>query len=415
MQEQQDKKAARRDRREKRLAAHSRAVTIVSFAIIALLIALGAFTRDRTYSENENRSLAQFPALTLDGLRSGSLFTDAGDYMADQFFARDAWIGLDTFASRALGRRDVNGVYIGKDGYLMTAPETPDTAMQQRKIAAVSAFARNHPDVNVMFMLVPDAAAVMSAKLPRNAPVRDQLSDIAFIESQLGYSVDVLSVAQTLTEHAEEPLYYRTDHHWTSLGAFTAFRASESSFRGDTDVSLPAFNIMTVTDSFEGTLASKSGVHRVKDSIDVYIPQDSSVQYYVNYTDTQTRVTSLYVSAMLEEKDQYTVFFGGNYPLLEIWTTADNGRCLLVFKDSYANCFMQFLTPYYDRIIMIDPRYYYGSLESVFTEYGVTDTLFLYSADTWMTDTTLTDVLGTDVPTASAADTDTDAGADTDD
>ena len=101
----------------------------------------------------------------------------------------------------------------------------------------------------------------------------------------------------------------------------------------------------------------------------------------------------MFVSEKLKEKDQYQVFFGGNHPLVEIRTTANNGRNLLVFKDSYANSFMQFLYPYFQNIIMVDPRYYYDDIETAITSYGITDVLFLYSADTLLLDTNLTDTL----------------------
>ena len=128
--------------------------------------------------------------------------------------------------------------------------------------------------------------------------------------------------------------------------------------------------------------------------------------YYVTYSDSTQRICSLYQSECLNVKDKYTVFFGGNHPKVEISTTANNERVLLLFKDSYANSFVQFLTPYYQKIIMIDPRYYYDSLDSILTSEGVTDVLFLYSADTFLRDTALADVLETaDTQAAVPADT----------
>ena len=102
---------------------------------------------------------------------------------------------------------------------------------------------------------------------------------------------------------------------------------------------------------------------------------------------------SLYDSKCLEEKDQYTVFLGGNHPRVDIATTSASKRCLLLFKDSYANCFVPFLTPYYQKIILIDPRYYYDKLDTLIRQEGVTDVLFLYNTDTFLTDNALADVL----------------------
>ena len=80
---------------------------------------------------------------------------------------------------------------------------------------------------------------------------------------------------------------------------------------------------------------------------------------------------------------------------MDITTTADTGRCLLVFKDSYANCMMQFLYPYYEHITMIDPRYYYDNVEKVISSESITDVLFLYNLDTFLSDSSLADTLAT--------------------
>ena len=106
-----------------------------------------------------------------------------------------------------------------------------------------------------------------------------------------------------------------------------------------------------------------------------------------------TRRTSIYDSSKLKEKDQYQVFMDGNHPVADIRTNAGTGRTLLLFKDSYANSFVQFLLPYYDRILMIDPRYYYDSISSTMSQNKITDVLILYSANTLFTDTSLADCL----------------------
>ena len=99
------------------------------------------------------------------------------------------------------------------------------------------------------------------------------------------------------------------------------------------------------------------------------------------------------MSEKLKENDKYQVFFGGNYPQIDIKTTVNNEKRLLVFKDSYANCFIQFLLPYYEEIIMIDPRYYYGNIDTIINTKSITDVMFLYSADTIMTDRSLSSTI----------------------
>ena len=152
------------------------------------------------------------------------------------------------------------------------------------------------------------------------------------------------------------------------------------------------YDVYRVSNSFEGTLASRSGSHAVRDAIDIYAPK-TDVDYVVSIPDEQKTSCSIYSSEALEGKDQYAVFLGGNHPQVDIRTTADTGRTLLIFKDSYANCLVQFLLPYYDRIILIDARYYYDGAAALLNREGVTDVLYLYNLNTFLTDKSLADVL----------------------
>ena len=97
----------------------------------------------------------------------------------------------------------------------------------------------------------------------------------------------------------------------------------------------------------------------------------------------------MYDSSKLDERDQYSVFFGGNHAMIDIQSTQTEKRRLLVFKDSYANCFLPLLAPYYREIVVIDPRYYTGKLSSVMSDKQFDDVLFLYNANTFFADTSL--------------------------
>ena len=364
-----------------------------AFLAIFLLLCLAAFvianalTRDREYSSAENRKLAQVPKFSLSALLDGSYFTAWEDYLADQFVGRDTWITIDLQASRLLGAKEAGGVYLCADDSLMEAPAAPDEAGVNRNLDAINAFAARHEDLKISMTVVPNAACVQAEKLPDHAPVRDQRKDIKDIAARL-QGVEFLDVTDALTQHKDEAIYYRTDHHWTSLGAYYAF----SNMAAGLGIEQPAaeYDIYPVTDSFEGTLASKSGCHAVTDVIELYVPK-TDIEYYV--TVDGERTATMYDREKLNEKDQYALFLGGNDARVDITTTAETGKTLLIFKDSYANCFLQFLLPYYDRIILLDARYYYGDADSVISREGVTDVLFLYNANTFLTDRVLADVL----------------------
>lgn len=364
-----------------------------AFLAIFLLLCLLAFAlvnalaRDREYSPAENRKLAQLPKFSLSALTDGSYFAAWEDYLADQFVGRDTWITLNLQASRLLGAKEAGGVYLCADDYLMEPPAAPDEEALKRNLDAINAFAARHENLQLCMSVVPNAACVMAEKLPANAPVRDQRQDIQDIAARV-QGVSFLNVTDALAQHADEAIYYRTDHHWTSLGAYYAF----SDMAAGLSIEQPSeeYDVFPVTDSFEGTLASKSGCHAVTDVIELYVPK-TDIEYYV--TVDGERTATMYDREKLEEKDQYAVFLGGNDARVDITTTAETGRTLLIFKDSYANCFLQFLLPYYDRIILLDARYYYGDADSVISREGVTEVLFLYNANTFLTDRVLADVL----------------------
>ena len=342
---------------------------LAAFAAISLFAAGWLLLRqDRTFSDSENRMLAQKPAPTLASLADGSFAEGLERWYADQFPGRDLWITADLTFQRALGVREMNGVYLGADGYLLEAPAQEDAAQLGQTEAAICAFAAQHPDIRLTAAIVPNAWGVLSEKLPAGAPVEDQKALIDAIDQAMP-DVRTANLTEALRSRRSEPLYYRTDHHWTSLAARYAFETLSAQL----DLQpVRSYTVYPVSDSFEGTLAAKTGV---------------------TYADTQTTICSLYDRAKLAEKNQYEVFFGGNHARVDIQTTADTGRTLLLLKDSYANCFVQFLTPYYDRILMIDPRYFYDDLGALLRRERVTDALILYNYNTFVQDHALSVVL----------------------
>jgi len=376
--------------RNRKLQSHY--LTWVFLGVIILFVILGICIKDRSFSESENRNLTQASDLTAESVKDGSFFSTLSSYTADQFPGRDLWMGLNFRLNRFLGQKIFSGVYLGEDDYLMQIPGEPNELQLQRNLDAINTFGRSHPSLNSVVSIVPNAVTVLEHLLPKNAPVRDQRADLAAIDEALT-AADFVDVTDTLCQHTDEQLYYRTDHHWTSLAAYYAFEQIAPSLGIHPPV-LDSYTRYTVSDSFEGTLSSKSGSHTARDSVEIFVP-DTQIEYYVTYDGNSQDICSLYNRDALNNKDHYTVFFGGNHPRVDITTTADTGRCLLLFKDSYANCFVQFLYPYFDHITMIDPRYYYDNLENVISSEAITDVLFLYNLDTFLSDTSLADVLDT--------------------
>ena len=186
-----------------------------------------------------------------------------------------------------------------------------------------------------------------------------------------------------------EDLYYHTDHHWTTQGAYYAYLQAAKAMGIDT--SSDTYDKAPVTRSFQGTLSAKSGFRSgEKDEIDVFLPTgDQTLPSVVNYVDEQKKSASFYDTEKLGTRDKYALFFGGNHAQIKINTPTETDNTLLVLKDSYANSFVPFLAQHYRKIIMVDPRYYFGNLEQLIQVENVQEVLYLYNANTFFSDTSL--------------------------
>ncbi len=347
---------------------------------------------DREMSEEENRMLASKPKLTFSTLVNGDFMEQYEEYLSDQFAGRDLWHRMKVALDRFGGSRMENGIYIGKDGQLLQDIQVPDQEHLSENLDAIKEFTETYQDIPVTMILVPDAACILNDRLPWLASVEDQNQMISMVEQSLGDSVTWVDAASALNKHKREKIYYLTDHHWTSLGAFYTFQEAATALGIEEDVS-DKFLSYTVSDSFNGVLASESGAGLgTEENIDIYVPREGDNDVIVNYVNESKRTTSLYDSSKLETKGQYGVFLGGNTSLIDIRTVSTSQKRLLVVKDSFANSFIPFLAPYYREIVVVDPRYYSGTIEDIMSSYRITDALFLYSGNSFFTDNSISGV-----------------------
>ena len=309
------------------------------------------------------------------------------------FAGRECWRGVKGVLDRLGVARMENGVYIGKGGQLVEEIEVPEDGQSEANLSAIADFAEKYPDIQTSVMLVPDAACILSDSLPAFAGVEDQRQLLGVAEQRLGDSVNWIDAVSVLNNHVSDKLYYKTDHHWTTLAAFYVFRESAASLGIDGEVG-DNFASYTISNDFNGVLAAKRGVGlSEKETIDIYAPTQGDDDVVVSYVDEGRKTTSLYDSSKLETRDQYGVFLGGNSSVIDIKTVSPEKKRLLVIKDSFANCFIPFLAPYYREIVVVDPRYYSGTIGDIMDAYRITDALVLYSGNTFFTDNHLSGVL----------------------
>ena len=380
--------------RNRRMRRQADIILAILFLIcVGFFIVANILTEDRTVSEEENRTLAGRPVFSVSRVLNGTYMERYENYVSDQFVGRSRWRSLYISLREIGGSREENGVILGEGNQLMETIAVPDEEALNRNIKSINEFALHHADIQTYMLLVPDSAAILSDLLPPYFMVENQFELLNSVQDNMAESIIWIDAASVLQNHAEEKIYYKTDHHWTSLGACYVFlnAAEQMGLKGDfTD----AYDIYPVTSDFNGVLSGTSGFCQdEREEIEVYIPKENSVSVAVNYVEDQQKRTSLYDTSKLESKDKYAVFLGGNFSLVDIKTSSLYEKKLLLVKDSFANSFIPFLAPFYQEIIVVDPRYYAGTMEEIVETYAVTDALFLYSGNTFFQDNNISGVL----------------------
>ncbi len=350
----------------------------------------------RDFSDQENRFLAQFKAPTLDTLRSGKFMESFEDYVTDQFPLRDQWIQLKAYSERALGKQENNKVYFGGDGALFAQFQAPAGDELEQKAGYVNKLGANL-DVPVYFSLVPDKSWALPYLLPDNAPNVDDNSTIQQAKELCGEKVSFIDMTDWLgNPSGDEELmgissFYRTDHHWTSMGAYWGYVVLMEGMGRDIHV-LAWDQKALVSDSFYGTTYSASGAGWVEpDSIYTIVPEGGTKGRVTvtRYPEGAPIPGGLYYPEKLEVKDKYAYFLGGNQPLCVIKNPdAANGK-LLVVRDSYSDSLAPFLAEEFQEVHLFDLRYNNTSLKKYVADNGIDQVLVLYSAANFSTDQNL--------------------------
>ena len=360
-------------------------VCLLCISILSLSLCL-LVSPKKEFSENENRYLAKFPSFSAKALLDGEYTDSLGDWLADHFPQRDFFVGLKSGTEIAGGRREINQVYVAKDDYLIEPYANPQNTERITDTLVRFYDKIDRTKVDVSLMLVPTAVTIYSDKLPDYAPASNQQETASAIYDVSG--IPAIDCTEWLIDGASQgQLYYRTDHHWTTLGAYYGYLAYCDA-KGLTPVPLESLMAQTVTEEFAGTLYSKVNdySHR-KDTITIYTNPDDDLT--VTYMDTGEVTDSLYNLDYLTEKDKYSLFLNNIHPLIEIENKAAASQdSLMLIKDSYANSMVPFLAHHYQKIYVFDTRYYRDGPSSFLSEHtDIADILLLYNMNTLDGDT----------------------------
>ena len=355
-------------------------ITVLFCAFLGGLGLASLLLPDRSFSELENRNLRSLPELTYHKFTSGRYMTEAESYASDQIALRNGWVAIKALGEILSGKQENNGIYFADSGTLIRRVEEPDEALLEANLQSLHAFTEQS-DVPVFFGLIPSAAAVWKDKLPPGAPTADERGWTERLYS--GTAAKNIDIAAALEAHSDEGIYYRTDHHWTSLGAFYGANAilQEMGLQG---LNISDYTPQVVSDSFLGTNFSSAGAWWISpDPITVYVPGEGKA-VISNFTGRE-EPGRLYVPEQLEVKNKYAYFLGGNQPLCVIRSQAE-GPKLLVIRDSYSDCLAPFLTERFGEVHLFDLRYNRLSALEYVREQGIDMVLVLYSFETFLTE-----------------------------
>ncbi len=364
-------------------------LTALFCGFLALVVTANALTPDQDFSDLENRPLAQRPALTVKALTSGEFMSGYESYVTDQFAGRDGWTAAKAYAERLVGKQENNGVYFCEDSTLISRFEEPEQKRLTNNFNYVNSFAEK-AGIPVTFGLIPTQAKLWAEKLPAGAPNYDQA--LVMEQAQESVKAPFVDLTQALEGHKGEPIFYRTDHHWTSLGAYYGY-VGLSQALGYEPVPLSQYSKTTVSTEFYGTVFSSSGVRWVEpDEMDIYVPEEGITVTSHTYDSKGNPVEEpreLYDESYLSKKDKYSMFLGGQQSLGVVKTGNADKPKLLLIRDSYSDSLVPFLTPHFSEIHLMDFRYCKLSPSQYIADNGIDQALVLYSVPNFVSDANL--------------------------
>ncbi len=376
---------------------------IFALIILALPVAtLATLPAEATpFSENENRYLEAFPTLSIKNILNESFMEGFDTWLSDRFIGRENWISAMNTAELALGKTEVSTVATVGDQMMQVLSEYDDIGSEydadliSTNLSVIQSFADDHADKEVYFMLVPTSVGIYGESL-----LSSTVTDVSINQQTMIWScyaslnnITCINVYDALASASSDYIYYRTDHHWTSLGAYTAY-STAANVLGYDAFALSDFSVDTASSAFQGTLFSKTLDQTVtKDDIHLYALANGTTVSTLTTSNGVTSETydSIFFTEYLNVKDKYSTYTGENMAVVTVESThADESACdhksILIIKDSYANSLVQFLVNNYDTVTMIDLRYTNMTIDQLVDVDAYDQILILYNCITFSDD-----------------------------
>lgn len=369
--------------------------TFIFLGFIFVLFALFIIMPKSQYSSSEKRYLEKFPEVSLKSVSSGEFESGFETYLADHFPFRNLWVGVNAYYNYGIGNNGNDGIYKCSDNYLINAPVSEDNRIEVNA-RAIARFSRN-VNVPVTVAVVPSTGYIMDDVLPavHDEYIDDELFGKITFELYKESS-GLLSFTDLRTPFKEQTakgaqLYYRTDHHWTSEGAYTAYRELCKSL-GLTSTPKSQFNVKAYG-GFYGTTYSSSGFWlNPADDIEVWSNKSNSernITVTVTEGDEEKTYHSMFFLNHLEQDDKYPLFLDGNHPLVSVENKRVREGKILIVKDSFCHSLAPFLADNFNTVTMVDMRYYKNSVSDMVKQGNYDRVLFVYGIDNLAADSDL--------------------------
>ena len=357
-------------------------IFIILFSLIFLL---NIMKKPTVFSKMENRYLKEFPEFNNKDFFSGEFTKNIEEYYSDQFIFRDNWITIKSFSEYIIGKKNIDNVFIGKDNYIFERhlPKDIETNNLEKNLYNIELFFKNINLLNIptSSIIVPSSSHILSKYMPIFSYKYDENKIINYMDLMISkyQNIKFIPLLENLKNNSEKYIYYKTDHHWTTKGAYIGYEswAKENDIK---PISESNFIIKTVSNDFFGTTYSNINLPFIKpDKINLYYIKEN-INYNIIYNKIDsTKTSNLYNKEFLDKKDKYSIFLNGNNGITNINTNNNNNKNLIIIKDSFANSFAPFIINHFENIHIIDLRYFNNSVIDYIKKNEITDILFLYS------------------------------------
>ena len=356
---------------------------ITAFMTLTTLIAgciLTVTGKKDDFSLNENRELVSFPEFSVTALTDGTYGKQLNQYITDHFFGREKWVSVQADINSYMGEKIMNGVYMDSKGLLDA--EVSSRKISRKNIEAVNKFFGNYIGT-AYFTAVPTTSGIYGDRLPEYLMTNPEKNQIDFLYDNLTDGIRTIDTYNILRMLNDNYICYRNDTRLTSYGAYYVYKTviQKLGFRPS---SYDKYTIKHITSDFRGNLYNRCLYNGTEpDILDIYTysggAEVTSCTAYCNNGMTYRK--TLNDEKFLESGDMYRMYLGNEEPFIRIKTSVNNEKKLLLIKDSYADCFIQFLIQHYSEIAVVSPEHMEKPLSSFINPDNYEQTLFLFGID----------------------------------